>query len=625
MPQSPPAPILTARMLNEFVYCPRLFYYEQVEGVFQHNADTLQGSAVHRRVGAREDSLPDAAEAPAAEVIHARSISLFSERLGVTAKLDLVEILPEDICGELSPREGHALCAQPVEYKKGRPREGEDGNLLWDADKMQLGLQILLLRDNGYACDGGIVYYRETRQRVSFLLDAETEVWILAQVGAARQSMSRPIPPPLEHSPKCPRCSLVGICLPDETRMLSAPRNYLAPPEPQLDLDFPPEPDDSPPQELPHSPFDSIPEIKLPPLRADPDLRRLIAPNPESRALYIHSPGVYVSKTGETLTIKEDGKVIAEYRFLDLHHVALMGSIQMSTQAIQALCEEDIPITYLSSGGWFYGMTRGHSLKNVLTRIEQFRIAADPEQSLRHARTFIYGKIRNQRTLLMRNHTEPSKPLLISLRNFANSSLLAPTHNALLGTEGSAANLYFSHFTGLLKPAPDLVDERQNKLTPPDATFAFTERNRRPPRDPVNALLSLTYSLLVKDCTLACYAVGFDPYIGFLHQPRHGKPALALDLMEEFRPLVADSTVITLINNQMLTPADFLYAGKTVALQHAGRKKVFQAYEKRMNDHITHPLFNYKVSYRRAIELQARLLAKAVTGEIEQYIPFLTR
>jgi len=156
-------------------------------------------------------------------------------------------------------------------------------------------------------------------------------------------------------------------------------------------------------------------------------------------------------------------------------------------------------------------------------------------------------------------------------------------------------------------------------------SFAFDQRNRRPPRDPVNALLSLTYSLLSKDCTVAAYAVGFDPYVGFLHQPRFGRPALALDLMEEFRPLVADSVVLSLINNRMVTPADFVWAGRSVNLKPAARKQVFLAYEKRMAAVITHPVFGYKVSYRRAVELQARLLAKCLTGEIEQYIPFMTR
>jgi CRISPR-associated protein Cas1 len=155
--------------------------------------------------------------------------------------------------------------------------------------------------------------------------------------------------------------------------------------------------------------------------------------------------------------------------------------------------------------------------------------------------------------------------------------------------------------------------------------FYPDSRNRRPPRDPVNALLSLTYSLLAKECTIACHVVGLDPYVGFLHQPRHGRPALALDVMEEFRPLLADSTVITLLNNGMLSENDFVRSAQSAALTPTGRKIVFHAWERRLSDGVTHPLFGYKVSYRRAVELQVRLLAKSLTGEIRSYVPFMTR
>jgi CRISPR-associated protein Cas1 len=156
-------------------------------------------------------------------------------------------------------------------------------------------------------------------------------------------------------------------------------------------------------------------------------------------------------------------------------------------------------------------------------------------------------------------------------------------------------------------------------------TFDFEGRNRRPPRDPVNALLSLAYSMLAKDLTLACYAVGFDPYMGFYHQLRHGKPALALDLMEPFRPLIADSAVLSAVNTRMVTDRDFVRAGGSVALTPSGRKGFFRAYELRMDTLVTHPLFEYRVSYRRLLEIQARLLARVIEGEIGTYPVFVTR
>ena len=155
--------------------------------------------------------------------------------------------------------------------------------------------------------------------------------------------------------------------------------------------------------------------------------------------------------------------------------------------------------------------------------------------------------------------------------------------------------------------------------------FDFTSRNRRPPKDPINALLSFGYSLLARNLTIVCHAVGFDPFIGFYHQPRFGRPALALDLMEEFRPLVVDSVVLTTVNTGMVTRDDFLGVGEAVTLKARGRKRFLQAFEQRMDALVTHPLFGYRVSYRRVLEIQARLLARAVTDELPEYVGFQTR
>ncbi|MGH9506912.1 MAG: CRISPR-associated protein Cas4, partial [Terriglobales bacterium] len=209
----PPAPVpdlLPARMLNEFVYCPRLFYYEWVEKVFVASADTLEGQGRHRRVEAEADALPPP-EAAEPERIHSRSIELASERLGLIARLDLIE----SAAGE--------SAVTPVDYKKGRPRDGDAGPEAWPADRAQVGAQALILRDNGYACGEALLYYAATRQRVRVAVDAALEAEVVAQLAAARAcAAADQIPPPLEDSPKCPRCSLVGICLPDETNALRA-------------------------------------------------------------------------------------------------------------------------------------------------------------------------------------------------------------------------------------------------------------------------------------------------------------------------------------------------------------------------------------------------------------------
>jgi CRISPR-associated protein Cas1 len=155
--------------------------------------------------------------------------------------------------------------------------------------------------------------------------------------------------------------------------------------------------------------------------------------------------------------------------------------------------------------------------------------------------------------------------------------------------------------------------------------FDFAKRNRRPPRDPINALLSLGYGVLAKDLTVICATVGLDPYLGFYHQPRFGRPSLALDMMEPFRPLVVDSAVISAINQRMITTDDFISAGDAVALTPRGRKSFYLAYEQRMDQLVTHPMFGYRVSYRRLIEIQVRLLARLLTGEIMRYPVFVTR
>ena len=270
-----------------------------------------------------------------------------------------------------------------------------------------------------------------------------------------------------------------------------------------------------------------------------------------------------------------------------------------------------------STGYPSYGITTGLNTKNVFLRRAQFRLAEQEWFCLRLARRLVAGKIRNQRTMLLRNHVEPERRVLREMKDMAARAESAVRLDELLGIEGNAARLYFGAFAGMIKVEPE---EGASAFS-----FDFQTRNRRPPRDAVNALLSLGYSLLAKDFTIACYAVGFDPLMGFYHQPRHGRPALALDLMEPFRPLVADSAVVSAVNTKMVTAKDFVRAGKAVALTSDGRKAFFRAYELRMDTLVTHPLFDYRVSYRRLLEIQARLLARYIEGEVEDYPVFVTR
>ncbi|MBI1249776.1 CRISPR-associated endonuclease Cas1 [bacterium] len=579
-------------MVNEFVYCPRLFYYEYVEGVFVHNLETIEGSQVHGRVDQKEDDLP-----PANELLETdrpakrRSVTLSSDKYGVIAKLDLLET------------DGSVVT--PVDYKRGEPCKADDGSLeAWPADRAQLAVQALVLRENGYACDEAIVYYAKTKQRVRFSIDDTLVEETIQAIDSARELASgNVIPPPLDNSPKCPRCSLVGICLPDETRRVtSSPKTYS-------------------PAQLTLFELEAERTADLADASQAEEMRRLVPSRDDLRPLYLNQPGLYVGCSGRVLQVKDKKKVIQQVRLGEICQVNLFGSIQMTTQAIQAICQAEIPIAYFSMGGWFYGVTHGLGVKNIYLRREQFRWADIPSFCLRLARALVAGKIKNQRTLLQRNHVEPPKSALVQMKCMQDDAEKASSMETLLGIEGNAARVYFQNFQGMIK----IDDADENDETGKAFRFYFQSRNRRPPRDPINALLSLAYSVLAKDLTIICHTVGFDPYLGFYHQPRYGRAALALDLMEPFRALIADSAVLSAINTRMIQPEHFIRAGNAVALTADGRKAFFRAYEQRMDTLVTHPLFGYRVNYRRILEIQCRLLARVLTGEITNYPVFVTR
>jgi CRISPR-associated protein Cas1 len=575
-PVAPPD-YLPARMVNEFVYCPRLFYYEWVEGVFVHSADTVEGAFRHGRVDAKSDPLPAADDAE--EPVKARSVELASDTHRVIAKIDLVE--------------GDEGTFTPVDYKKGRPREGDNGPEAWPADRIQVGVQALVLRESGYDCREAVLYYQATKQRVRIVVDDALVEETIATIGRARAAAEAgAIPSPLVDSPKCPRCSLVGVCLPDETGWMELRRA---------------QPDDA------LQPW--LIEPPAAPVEERSGVRRLVPARDDLRPMYVTGQGLTLGRSGGVLQVKgRDRKVVQEARLNDVSQVNVFGNVTVTSAAVQSLCVGEKPIAHFSAGGWFYGLSQGLGLRNVFLRAEQFRRAAMPVFARAVAARLVATKIRNQRTLLQRNHVEPPRAALARLRRLAELAERADAIESLLGIEGTAARIYFQHFGGMIK-----VDE--GRL----ATFAFEQRNRRPPRDPVNALLSFAYALLAKDLTITAASVGLDPFWGFYHQPRFGRPALALDLMEMFRPLVADSAVLTAINTRMIGADDFIQVGPAVSLTPDGRKAVLRAYEQRMDVAVTHPQFRYRVSYRRVLEIQTRLLARFIAGEVDDFPPFETR
>jgi CRISP-associated protein Cas1 len=315
---------------------------------------------------------------------------------------------------------------------------------------------------------------------------------------------------------------------------------------------------------------------------------------------------------GGRLTVSKYREMLASVRLIDVLHVCAYGNVQITAQAMRALFERDVDVFHFSYGGWLLGMTTGLPSKNVMLRIRQTTAAA--RSDLSEPRRMIAGKIKNCRVLLRRNGGDAATRRVTQLAALADQAEQAEEAATLLGIEGTAARLYFDAFPSLLTGADGL----------PGPSFTGL-RNRRPPTDAVNCLLSFCYGLLTRELLAACLTVGFDPYIGLYHRPRFGRPALALDLAEEFRPLLADSTVLTLVNNREISASDFVVRAGAVTLTAEGRKTVIRAWERRMKTEIRHPMFGYSVSYRRAVELQARILAARLVGELPAYEPLVTR
>ncbi|MGQ0653208.1 MAG: CRISPR-associated endonuclease Cas4g/Cas1g [Betaproteobacteria bacterium] len=550
-------PLLPARMLNEYQYCPRLAYLEWVQGEWADSADTVEGRGVHRRVDRRGGELPPAGEIEPETRLHARSISLSSNRIGLIARMDLIEV-----------EDGSVV---PVDYKRGKRPHVPRG--AYDPERVQLCAQGMILEEHGYRCAEGVLYFAASRERVTVPFDDELRAATRQAIDGLRLvAAGGRIPPPLVDSPKCPRCSLVGICLPDEVNFFGR--------------------EQQPPRPLAVAREDALP-------------------------VYVQARHAKVSKSGETLEIHVDDERQQTVRLGEVSQLVIWGNVYVTTPALQELMAREIPVTWHSHGGWFVGHTSGTGHRNVEVRTAQYRASFDPAHCLRLAKGFVVAKIQNARTLLRRNWKagEASEALLEGFRQDIDLARRAKSLPELLGAEGNAAARYFREFRNMLsRPAEG-----------EELAFDFSRRNRRPPADPVNALLSFAYALLARTWTVTLSAVGLDPYRGFYHQPRYGRPALALDLMEPFRPLVAESSVIQAINNGELKPSDFVSAAGSVALDADGRKRFIASFERRLSHEITHPLFGYRVSYRRLLELQARLLARHLLGELEDYPNFVTR
>jgi CRISPR-associated protein Cas1 len=328
--------------------------------------------------------------------------------------------------------------------------------------------------------------------------------------------------------------------------------------------------------------------------------------------LFISKENAYLAKDGAAVDVRLDDQSLLRVPLHNLEGIVTLGwDIGASAQLMAACAEAGVSISFCNPYGKFLAAVRGFTSGNILLRRAQYRAADDPTITRALAASFVTAKLANCRTVLLRaardHDVNVEIPARFLLRN-AQACLDAPDTDSIRGLEGDAASAYFAAFPSLIQ-VPG---------------FEFSGRVRRPPTDPVNALLSFAYSMLAHDCRSALESVGLDPQCGLLHRDRPGRPSLALDLMEEFRAVIADRCVLTLINRRQLTPADFVHRETgAVELHDEARKRFLTAWQERKQDEITHPFLNEKVSFGLLPFLQARLLARAIRGDLDAYPAFI--
>ena len=334
--------------------------------------------------------------------------------------------------------------------------------------------------------------------------------------------------------------------------------------------------------------------------------------------LYVTTQGSYLFKEGETVVVKSENEVRLRLPVHTIGGIVCFGNVLCSPFLLGFCAENDVAVSFLSENGRFLARVQGPVSGNVLLRRQQYRLADDPESSARMARYILTGKLANCRAVLqrtLRDHADKVNGAALkgasdSLKNSLQAIQTGPSLDSLRGIEGDAAHSYFSVFDHLI------VGQKED--------FAFHERNRRPPLDKVNCLLSFLYTLVMHDVRSALEAVGLDPAVGFLHRDRPGRPGLALDLMEEFRPFIADRLALSLINLNQVQNKGFrnLETG-AVLMDDDTRKAVLVAYQKRKQDEIMHPFIEEKVSLGLLFHVQALLMARHVRGDLDGYPPFI--
>jgi len=336
--------------------------------------------------------------------------------------------------------------------------------------------------------------------------------------------------------------------------------------------------------------------------------------------LFVMTQGTYLKKDGQAVAVRIEKQTHLRVPLINLSGIVCFGRVACSPPLLGACAQAGVNVAFFTEYGRLLAVARGFTPGNVLLRRTQYRLADDPQKSADVARAIVLGKIANLRSLLRRAAREQENPAIVQdlQRTIDHMNHILPlldgpiSLDLVRGVEGQASACYFSVFNHLI-----LAQKNH---------FSFTTRSRRPPRDPVNALLSFLYAVLLADVRGACEAAGLDAAVGFLHRDRPGRPGLALDLMEELRPILADRVALTLINRQQIKPKDFIVQPTgAVLLNDSARRLLLQEYQTRKNEPITHPFLNEKMTLGLVPHIQARLFARYLRGELETYPPFLNK
>jgi CRISPR-associated protein Cas1 len=331
--------------------------------------------------------------------------------------------------------------------------------------------------------------------------------------------------------------------------------------------------------------------------------------------VYITQDDCFIGKTDERLNIRANKQKLLDVPLINIEGVVIMGRATVSPAVVTELLNRHIPLSFLTTTGRYLGRLEPELTKNIFVRKAQWQAAGETEKSLHLVRGFIRGKLKNYRTALLRKQRERTdvnfQTATDRLKQILSSLTSTATIDSLRGLEGAGSAAYFQCFDALIR----------------SEGFRFEARRRRPPTDPVNALLSLGYSLLSHDIQSAVNIVGFDPYLGYLHVERYGRPSLALDLMEEFRPIVVDAMVLNAINNRIITPAEFTTEpiSNAVSLTPEALRTFLRLYEQKKQSDFTHPVMGKKCTYQESFEIQGRLMAKYLMEEIDQYPPLVLK